>query len=51
VAEGTSAQLKAQTNTETLEQAFLALTGSSIREEGADAAAGMRNMARMWRKR
>jgi ABC-2 type transport system ATP-binding protein len=50
VAEGTSAQLKAQTNTETLEQAFLALTGSAIREEGADSAAGLRNMARMWRK-
>jgi ABC-2 type transport system ATP-binding protein len=50
VAEGTSAQLKAQTNSETLEQAFLALTGSAIREEGADAAAGLRNMARMWRK-
>jgi ABC-2 type transport system ATP-binding protein len=50
VASGTSADLKTQTNTETLEQAFLALTGSSIREEGADAAAGMRAMARMWRK-
>jgi ABC-2 type transport system ATP-binding protein len=50
VAEGTPAELKAQTKTETLEQAFLALTGSSIREEGADAAAGMRNMAKMFRK-
>jgi ABC-2 type transport system ATP-binding protein len=50
VAQGTPAELKQQTGTETLEQAFLALTGSSIREEGADAAAGMRNMARMWRK-
>jgi ABC-2 type transport system ATP-binding protein len=50
VAAGTSAELKQQTNSESLEQAFLALTGSSIREEGADAAAGMRNMARMWRK-
>jgi ABC-2 type transport system ATP-binding protein len=50
VAAGTSAELKARTNSETLEQAFLALTGSSIREEGADAAAGMRNMARMFRK-
>jgi ABC-2 type transport system ATP-binding protein len=50
VAAGTSAELKKQTNTETLEQAFLALTGSSIREEGADAAAGMRNMARMFRR-
>ena len=29
---------------------FWRLTGSAIREEGADAAAGMRNMARMWRR-
>lgn len=50
VAQGTSAELKQQTNSETLEQAFLALTGSSIREEGADAAAGMRAMARMFRR-
>lgn len=50
VAQGTSAELKQQTSTETLEQAFLALTGSSIREEGADANRDLRNMARMWRK-
>ncbi|HKD08627.1 MAG TPA: ATP-binding cassette domain-containing protein [Bryobacteraceae bacterium] len=50
VAQGTSAELKQQTNSETLEQAFLALTGSSIRDEGADAAAAMRTMARMFRR-
>lgn len=50
VAQGTSAELKQQTGTKTLEQAFLALTGSSIREEGADANRDLRNMARMWRK-
>jgi ABC-2 type transport system ATP-binding protein len=50
VAQGTSAELKQQTNTDTLEQAFLALTGSSIRAEGADSADAMRNMARMWRR-
>jgi len=50
VAQGTAAELKAQTNSETLEQAFLALTGSSIREEGADANASMRNMAKMFRR-
>jgi len=50
VAQGTSAELKAQTKSETLEQAFLALTGASIREEGADSADAMRNMARMFRK-
>jgi ABC-2 type transport system ATP-binding protein len=51
VAQGTSAELKLQTKSETLEQAFLALTGSSSREEGADAAATMRNMAKMFRGR
>ena len=35
VAQGTSAELKEQTGSETLEQAFLALTGSAIREEDA----------------
>src|SRR5438105_12413029 len=50
VAQGTSAELKQQTNSDTLEQAFLALTGSTVREEGADAADQMRNMVRMFRK-
>jgi ABC-2 type transport system ATP-binding protein len=50
VALGTPAELKQQTNSETLEQAFLALTGSSVRPESADAADGLRNMAKMWRK-
>jgi ABC-2 type transport system ATP-binding protein len=50
VAQGTSAELKQQTGTDTLEAAFLALTGSAIREEGADAAAGLRAMAQMWRR-
>ena len=51
VAQGTSAELKLQTNCETLEQAFLALTGSTIREESANAGADqMRNMARMFRR-
>jgi ABC-2 type transport system ATP-binding protein len=50
VAQGSPAELKAQTNAETLEQAFLALTGSSIREEEADPLARMRNIARLWRR-
>lgn len=50
VAQGTSAELKAQTNTDSLEAAFLALTGSSLRDEGADAKAGLRQMAQMWRR-
>jgi ABC-2 type transport system ATP-binding protein len=50
VAQGTSEELKKQTNTETLEQAFLALTGSTIREEEASGLDQMRNMARAWRR-
>ncbi|MEZ2345855.1 ABC transporter ATP-binding protein [Terriglobus sp. RCC_193] len=50
VAQGTSAELKAQTDTDSLEAAFLALTGSSLRDEGADAKAGLRQMAQMWRR-
>jgi ABC-2 type transport system ATP-binding protein len=50
VAIGSSAELKARTNTESLEDAFLALTGTTIRDEGANAADSMRQIARMWRK-
>jgi len=49
VASGTSAELKARTGKTTLEDAFLALTGHVIRDEGASAAEGMRNMRQMWR--
>jgi ABC-2 type transport system ATP-binding protein len=49
VAQGSAQQLKEQTGAETLEGAFLALTGSSIREESAGSADQMRNMARMFR--
>jgi len=51
VAQGSPAELKQQTNSETLEQAFLALTGSSIREEEASSIEQMRNVARMFRGR
>ncbi|MDW5265208.1 MULTISPECIES: ABC transporter ATP-binding protein [Acidobacteriaceae] len=50
IAVGTSAELKQQTSTETLEEAFLALTGSSLRDEGANSADGLRQMAKMWRR-
>jgi ABC-2 type transport system ATP-binding protein len=50
VAQGTPAELKAQTNTDSLEGAFLALTGSSIRDEGANSADGLRQVAKMWRR-
>jgi ABC-2 type transport system ATP-binding protein len=51
VAIGSPAELKARTNSEWLEQAFLALTGSAIREESAGATDRMREAARMWRRR
>jgi len=49
VAIGTASELKRQTETESLEEAFLALTGSTIREEAASSADQMRQFARMWR--
>lgn len=49
IATGTSAELKTQTGTQTLEEAFLKLTGSVIREEEAGAADRMRMMGRMFR--
>lgn len=48
VAQGTPAEIKASTGTESLEEAFLALTGTSIRDETADPAARMRQFAKMW---
>jgi ABC-2 type transport system ATP-binding protein len=51
VAIGSSAELKAQTKTDTLEGAFLALTGHEIREESVGAQDRMRQMAQMWRRR
>src|SRR6201995_6107055 len=48
VAIGSSADLKARTNTETLEDAFLALTGAGIRAETAGSAEQMRQVAKMW---
>jgi ABC-2 type transport system ATP-binding protein len=50
VAQGTPQELKTQTKADSLEQAFLTLTGSTIRDEGADAADQMRQVAKMWRR-
>jgi ABC-2 type transport system ATP-binding protein len=50
VAQGSSQELKTQTRTDSLEHAFLALTGSTIRDERADAADQMRQVAKMWRR-
>jgi ABC-2 type transport system ATP-binding protein len=51
VAMGSSGELKEQTGTDSLEGAFLALTGSSIRDENATSTDRMRQMAQMWRRR
>jgi len=50
VALGTPAQIKERTGTKTLEEAFLSLTGSEIRDESADPAAAMRQVAQMWKR-
>jgi ABC-2 type transport system ATP-binding protein len=50
VAQGSPEELKQQTGTDSLEKAFLALTGTVIREEGASATDQMRQIARMWRR-
>jgi ABC-2 type transport system ATP-binding protein len=48
VATGSPAELKERTQTDSLEGAFLALTGTTIRDEAAGSADQMRQMARMW---
>src|SRR6202453_1770800 len=48
VAVGTPAQIKEQTKTETLEERFSTLTGSTIRDESAGSADQMRQFAKMW---
>jgi ABC-2 type transport system ATP-binding protein len=48
VAQGTPREIKERTGTESLEDAFLALTGSTIRDESANAADQMRQFAKMW---
>src|SRR5262252_6803850 len=50
VATGTAAELKAQTGADSLEQAFLKLTGTSIRSEAGTSADMMRAMAAMWQR-
>ena len=50
VSVGTAQELKERTGADSLEAAFLKLTGSTIRDERADAADQMRQMVRMWRR-
>jgi len=48
---GTAAELKKQTNTATLEEAFLALTGKKIRDHEGSPVEAMRMHHQMWRRR
>ncbi len=50
VATGSPQELKEQTGAGSLEEAFLALTGTSVRDESASPTDRMRQVARMWRK-
>jgi ABC-2 type transport system ATP-binding protein len=50
IAQGSPAALKAETGTNSLEEAFLKLTGNVIREEDASSADRMRTQRRMWRR-
>jgi len=50
VATGSSAELKQQTGTDSLEAAFLKLTGETIRDEAFSAEDRMRQVSRVWRR-
>jgi ABC-2 type transport system ATP-binding protein len=50
VAIGSSAELRERTRTASLEEAFLALTGTTIRDESATAADQMRQVVRAWKR-
>lgn len=51
VAQGSPADLKEKTQGKTLEDAFIALTGHTIREEEASSADRLRMMGKVWRRR
>jgi ABC-2 type transport system ATP-binding protein len=51
VAQGSPAALKENTQAKTLEDAFIALTGHTIREEEGSVKDRMRRMARVWGRR
>jgi ABC-2 type transport system ATP-binding protein len=50
VALGTPGEIKEKTGSDSLEAAFLKLTGSAVRDESADPAAAMRQFAQMWKR-
>jgi ABC-2 type transport system ATP-binding protein len=51
IAQGTPQELREQTNSDTLELAFLAFTGSRMREEAASQTTVLRNATRMMRRK
>jgi ABC-2 type transport system ATP-binding protein len=51
VALGSADDLKLRTGTTSLEEAFLALTGSTIRDEAASSTQQLKEFARLWRNR
>jgi ABC-2 type transport system ATP-binding protein len=51
VAMGTAAELEKQTHTKTLEEAFLSMTGNTIRQQEASGIDHLRSMRKMWRRR
>ena len=51
VAQGSPQELKEQTGKGSLEDAFLSLTGTTIRDESSTNADQMRQVARMWQRR
>lgn len=51
VALGSPQELKQQTGKDSLEETFLALTGSTIRDEAATSTDQLRQMAKMWGNR
>ena len=50
IAQGSSEELKRQTRTDSLEDAFLALTCTSIREEDGGSIVRMRRIAKLFRR-
>ena len=50
IALGSPTELKEQTNTASLEEAFLALTGATIRDESATSVDQMRQFGKMWKR-
>jgi len=50
VAQGSAQELRDQTGADSLEGAFLKLTGTTIREEASTSADQMRQMAKMWQR-